>query len=747
VLRSTYGMRENVFQLEIVRMVRGFPVRVVRRLKRDARSLLRKAAAKLWTTYPSLQDEGNVQMRNRFAFMDSEFVRSLSQEFPDYPELVLAQTKQVLGHRFDLLGSGPVVVKRGMRCNGVENVLYPPHERVLPVGTTDWFALSINRSNRSESRRIGHLVDEAYTPIDWQLDFKSGFRWRENLWHGDIRFGHVSGVDVKVPWELARMQHLPTLAMAAHFSRLGLPNFCSCEVYASEFKNQVLDFIASNPPGFGVNWVCPMDIAIRVANWLVAKDIFAASQVVFSEDYECIFAASVKAHARHIFSNLEWAPQIRGNHYLANIAGLLFAAVYLPSCKEVDAWLAFSVQELITETHYQFHIDGSNFEASVCYHRLSSEIVLWAATFLANLDLNQKEALKNGRCQKWNGAQNLNNRSIAFHQVADGSQESPLPASVWERMRRMAEFSEAMTRPDGTVVQFGDNDSGRFMTLGSGEQLRAKNDPASPIWSLDQGALIAGINAVIGLSQKTPKLNLDVGAKILVAIAKPRLDNNQGSFLKESVQSSPSDSLVGDVAIWNHLSSRFVDTPKACRWISVFEANTDGILDSMELKAFKGMGCYIVRSPRLYLAIRCGEIGLAGLGAHAHCDQLAIELVIDGISKARDPGTYIYTPFPEKRNQYRSALAHHVPRVLNKEPANLNLGVFNLRGAPLGECLYFGQNGFIGRHAGYGELVYRIITLEKGRIVVKDFSENGLELADPTPMNLPFSQAYGRTMD
>ena len=60
--------------------------------------------------------------------------------------------------------------------------------------------------------------------------------------------------------------------------------------------------------------------------------------------------------------------------------------------------------------------------------------------------------------------------------------------------------------------------------------------------------------------------------------------------------------------------------------------------------------------------------------------------------------------------------------------------------------MYFGQKGFIGRHAGYGEWVYRIIALEKGKIVVKDFSEKELELADPSPVNLPFSQAYGRTI-
>jgi hypothetical protein len=142
--------------------------------------------------------------------------------------------------------------------------------------------------------------------------------------------------------------------------------------------------------------------------------------------------------------------------------------------------------------------------------------------------------------------------------------------------------------------------------------------------------------------------------------------------------------------------------------------------------------------------VRCGEIGLAGLGGHTHCDQLAIELVLDGADRVRDPGTYIYTPLPTRRNAYRSARAHHVPRVPGQEPADLGLGVFDLRGAAEGECLYFGLRGFIGRHAGYGSQVYRIIALEDTRIVVHDFAEGGLKLADPTPEALPYSPGYGR---
>jgi hypothetical protein len=158
------------------------------------------------------------------------------------------------------------------------------------------------------------------------------------------------------------------------------------------------------------------------------------------------------------------------------------------------------------------------------------------------------------------------------------------------------------------------------------------------------------------------------------------------------------------------------------------------------------MGCYVFKSPRLYLAIHCGELGLVGLGAHAHCDQLAIELVIDGENRVRDPGTYIYTPLPDRRNTYRSARAHHVPRVPDREPANLTRGVFDLRGCAEGECLYFGPRGFIGRHAGYGPWAYRIVALEDERIAVYDFAEGSLSISDPTPEPLPFSPGYGRTI-
>jgi hypothetical protein len=40
-----------------------------------------------------------------------------------------------------------------------------------------------------------------------------------------------------------------------------------------------------------------------------------------------------------------------------------------------------------------------------------------------------------------------------------------------------------------------------------------------------------------------------------------------------------------------------------------------------------------------------------------------------------------------------------------------------------------------------------MVALENGRVVIKDFSESGLQIADPTPAPLPYSQAYGRLME
>jgi hypothetical protein len=120
------------------------------------------------------------------------------------------------------------------------------------------------------------------------------------------------------------------------------------------------------------------------------------------------------------------------------------------------------------------------------------------------------------------------------------------------------------------------------------------------------------------------------------------------------------------------------------------------VLKDLDLLAYPDFGLYLFRSPRLYLATRCGPVGQNGLGGHAHNDQLHIELTVDGEDWITDPGTYLYTPLPNRRNEYRSTGAHFTPRMEGPEPARLDLGLFRLGAESSARCLYWGPEGFAG---------------------------------------------------
>ncbi|KAF0100134.1 MAG: heparinase II/III family protein, partial [bacterium] len=402
----------------------ALPIRALRRARRELRHLFVRLRDHRQPTFVAAG--AALPAHARFAFLDGNFVGALAADFPEFPDVLRQQAADALEHRFDLLGSGPTLVAHGVHCHGVEGIVYAMSQPVHADRAGNWLAGRINAANLAEAQRLWRLVDAGYVPIDWQLDFKSGYRWREVCWHRDIRFAHRTGVDIKVPWELARCQHLPALALACHFAAAGHAAYLAPQVYARELRNQALDFLAANPPGFGVNWACAMDIAIRAANLLLARDIALAAGIRFDAEFEAAFAAAMRAHGRHIVANLEWAPRHRGNHYLADIAGLAFVAAWLPCDAEVDAWLAFAAQELIAEIDYQFHADGSNFEASVCYHRLSAETVLWTAALLAALPPEKKAALQ--RPQRHRALPRLRAAAQPLHALPGGGGESPLRA-------------------------------------------------------------------------------------------------------------------------------------------------------------------------------------------------------------------------------------------------------------------------------------------------------------------------------
>lgn len=636
-----------------------------------------------------------------------------------------------LDHRFDLLGSGWVRVHHGMRCSGLEGARYEMGAGVNADPEGAWLAGRINAANVPESTRIWRMIDRGYRPIDWHLDFKSGYRWEERTWYLDIPFGHKAGVDVKVPWELTRMQHLPQLAIAAVLAQAGKMPSGDPERYRREFRNEVLDFIATNPPRFGVNWRCAMDVAIRAVNWLVAYDVFCAHGGVFDDDFRAIFERSVYEHGLHIRKNLEWTPGLRGNHYLADIVGLLFIAAYLPSSPDVDEWLAFAAGEFGREVRLQFYDDGANIEASTCYHLLSSEMAVYATALLLGLPDEKKSLVR-----------------------ASGPGADLLSDEHREQLEKMAEFVVHITKPDGCIPQIGDNDSGRFLKpIADCRQITVRQAKEK----------YANLRAFSGMPEDGAYWEeLSPVGTPLVAAACGLLDRaDLDAFAGRRVETA----LVGMLAAGTRYSARCGDDVRSRAEAAVaalgdrsaelitkdhgggqahryqIDAPGSGLLDDLSLYAYPDFGLYVYRSKRLYLAVRCGPQGNRALWGHAHNDQLSIELCIDGHDVAVDPGTYLYTPHPEIRNTYRSVRAHHAPQISERISGDAG-EVFVFKGRASAACLRFDRGGFTGVVEAFGTQVVRTILLKETGILIEDAVTKGVA---PRPVaKVPYSNGYGR---
>ena len=677
----------------------------------------------------------------------SHLTRLSEASLREVRETIAALSDYYLSHRFDLLGSGWVRVVHGMKIAGLEGHIFDPGPAVASDTDGHWLVGRINKSNLAESRRLWSLIQPGYTPIDWQLDFKSGYRWSELHWYREIRWGHVEGADVKVPWELGRMQHLPQLAVAYAVAETGLSGMHSRSTYANEFRNQVLDFMATNPPRFGVNWASSMDVGIRVSNWLVAYDLLRAHGHHFDDAFEQVFARSIREHANHIASNLEWTDGLRANHYFANVAGLLFCSAYLPQDPQVNSWAAFATQEFIEEVRFQFHEEGSNFEASTCYHGLSAQIVTYAAALVMGL-----EGLAAFDSYDYRLQPRLQSAPVPTYPTLAAGGQSRLPPWFGERLSQMAAFIDAATKPDGRIIQVGDNDSGRFMKLVPPMIRRTVSEVKERYKNLNEYAELEE-NAYWD-EQHLVYRNVTEALECLI-----ESDARPGSGIETQVVRMLSrtrrltvtrhDTSLGAIGAESDLQqmlSQSETRPDAERQVTSITADGPSLLDGMSLQMFPQFGLYIMRSNRLFLSVRCGPVGQSGIGGHAHNDQLSVDLNIDGQDRIVDPGSYLYTPLPRFRNAYRSVKAHFAPRVAGKEPARLDLGLFRLADRAQAQCLYFGHHGFAGTHIGYEAPVFRLVQVFPNEVRFTDYADGVMleRLAAPDDRAPSLSVGYGR---
>lgn len=689
--------------------------------------------------------------------LDNILSKPVKYEF-DKKELIEIKelTSLYIKHYFDLLGSGWVNVKYNMDCQGLEGYKYTSKEIEVDKDNK-WIDTLINKKNLSYSKYVRSKISDNYSPIDWRIDFKSGYCWDSKKHYSEMVFGKHPGVDVKVPWELSRMQHLVQFVWAYTLAKEGKEGFYSPEVYVREFQDEVLDFISTNPPSFGVNWACTMDVSIRAANWLFVYDLFKVQGATFDKEFEKILTLSIYDHGKFIFKHLERDKEIRNNHYLSNIVGLFFIAAYLPITKEISNWLCFSFQELIQEMAFQFYEEGSNFEHSTAYHRLSGELILYATALALALPIEKEKLLQDYDlqahiriCKK----QGFKPDSSKFWNMKNNQL---FPDWYIDRLEKVAKFIVDITKPNGEIAQFGDNDSGRFFKIQSLYNLltvkEAKRiylnlkhydslNSEENYWDekfLDHRFLVAGINA---LFKRTDFFNF-----VNIPSVEYELIRN---MVEEKVKKDKIDSLEFKAhnnfeVLTNEQDKKAIQQLKNQNQFMEYTFHSESnLLYNINTIAYPKFGLYIFKSANFYLAIRCGALGSKGKGSHDHNDQLSIELMIDGKDIIKDPGTYLYTPIPEKRNLFRSTKSHFTVQSDSREQNYFSdglKGLFSMQNKTHSECLEFKYNSFIGCHSGYGKKVYRQIKIYENKVIITDFGSD-----IPYQEFNYYSNGYGRIM-
>jgi len=568
---------------------------------------------------------------------------------------------QYVDHTFDLLGSGPINVAYNNKFLSVEGCKYSAD--VVTFSNYEELISALLREPHADSASlIGSLIDKDYEPIDWQVDFKSGYRWSEKTASSKIQYGDVLGADIKVPWELARLQHLPQLAIQA------LQNEETAQLYCREIRNQILDFIAMNPPRMGVNWVCAMDVGIRVSNMLIANEL-AESAVGCSVDneYRAILSQSVYEHGVHIVDSLEYSPELTSNHYLANIVGLLFVSAYLESSVQTNQWLAFSLQEIISEVRRQYYDDGSNFEGSTSYHRLSTEMLVYAVALIKGLPQERVESLKTCPTQSWKKTPRLKDYVEQEYRVINYKVE--LPEWFCQRIKSAVQYSIDMTKPDGSICQIGDNDSGRFFkftsigsfltkeealskyrNLSDGGALNYKNDSYWDDDCLNHSAYISAASAIFNIELPEYITNCELERSIVLSLSK-------GSLIDVKAPLAKGVETQGILAPIDAVVRKSIEIS--------FRSEVDAgesLLNGLQQYWYPDSQVLVFRSSKLYLSLYSVPNGSNGNGVHSHNDQLSIEVMINGHDVCKDPGAYLYTSNPDRRNQFRSVNVHNTLR-------------------------------------------------------------------------------------
>lgn len=256
-------------------------------------------------------------------------------------------------------------------------------------------------------------------PPDWNRDHKHGVAAPRGFSASiDYRSFAETG-DCKFVWEPNRHQHLVVLARAYHLTQ---------DVrYAQAVAQHIESWLDQNPFAHGMNWRSPLELGIRLINWVWALDLIKDADVIGNALADRI-RNSVALHTWDVARKYSQGSSAN-NHVIGEAAGVLIAAAYFPELRDARRFRDNARRVLCEEILRQTNADGGTAEQAFGYHGFITQFFTLSGLV--------------GRCI--------------------GIEFGP---AFWERLEAMYAYANALLA-GGDAPNFGDGDDGYVLDLGN----------------------------------------------------------------------------------------------------------------------------------------------------------------------------------------------------------------------------------------------------------------------------------------
>jgi len=220
--------------------------------------------------------------------------------------------------------------------------------------------------------------------IDWNLNPRSGLRWRNDThWTAALKNATRVG-DIKLTWEVGRFPQ------AYYMSRAGAFFPDAADELRERFVGQLHSFERNAPFGLGVHWYSGQEIAVRTLALCFAYEVFGRPGVL-----EGFLLRALCRAGLYIEGHIEYAREaVFNNHLIWEALGLHMAGRLLKGVPEASRWESAGRQILDEQAERRVYSDGGYIQQSHTYHRMAIQGYLVASRFLGAVPASWRPALE-----------------------------------------------------------------------------------------------------------------------------------------------------------------------------------------------------------------------------------------------------------------------------------------------------------------------------------------------------------------